>query len=219
MPLIAGYGAEAAIGRLMRLTSLHMSIDRTRATPCSTGRKREATGILDPGSSLQLQLLGCSGASSSVQGSVSMCHSSSSSSSSGSLGTAARRNTSLQELCLQCSEGLTDDELAAAAAALPDLRQLVIQGKSDDPAKYVSGVAGLLGSRLAAFSACRRLRDISLSCCDDLDGQQLVRQLPRISSLVSLQLIECPRVDISAMEQLEAAFRSEHGRLILMRTE
>lgn len=106
----AGYGAEAAIGRLTCLTSLHLSVDRREDSP---------------GNTLQLQLLGCGGAAGGSEGGATG-HSSSVRG-----GTSARRSMGLQELSLECTGQLSDDELAAAAAALPDLRRLEVGGYCD----------------------------------------------------------------------------------------
>ena len=115
----------------------------------------------------------------------------------------------LQKLSLECFGQLSDDELAAAAAALPDLRRLEVGG-------YYRGeykpLRGLVGSGLAAFSACRRLRDISLLLCEMLEGQQLVMQLPRINSLASLHIVDCPGVTRSKVRKLQAAFRRQDDR-------
>jgi hypothetical protein len=176
----AGCGAEAAIGQLTRLTSLHLSVDRREESP---------------GTTLQLQLLGWGGAaghSSSVHG-----------------GTSARSSMGLQELSLQCIGQLSDDELAAAAAALPDLRRLEVDGYSRE--EYVP-LRGLVGSGLAAFSACRRLRDISLRRCEVLEGQQLITQLPRVSSLASVLIFDGTRVSSAHVKELRAAFKHEHDR-------
>jgi hypothetical protein len=54
----------------------------------------------------------------------------------------------LQELSLQCIGRLSDDELAAAAVALPDLRRLEVLGTVNDA---YDSPRGLRGSRLAAF--------------------------------------------------------------------
>lgn len=182
-----GCGFEAAIGRLTRLTSLQIYIDRAQAAP----------------SPLQLQLLGCSGVSSTAG--VSGTRNSSAS------GRAIEGyNTSLRELSLEIGGQLSDDELAAAAKSLPDLRRLEVyracEGTGSSPC----------GAGLAAFSACQRLRDISLRRCSNLDGQQLVEQLPRIGSLATLQIVHCPGVGISAMRELRAAFKAEHGRRLLV---
>ena len=186
----AGCGAEAAIGQLTRLTSLHLSVDRGEETP---------------GTTLQLQLLGCSGAAGGSEGGAR-------GSGNGSRvcgDTTARRNMGLQELSFECFGQLSDDELAAAAAALPDLRRLEVDG-------YYRGeykpLRGLNGSGLAAFSACRRLRDICLRRCEEMRGQQLVTHLPRISSLASVLILDGSRVSNGDVKQLQAAFKHEHGR-------
>ena len=193
MTATAGCGAEAAIGRLTRLTSLLLSIDRT------------GTSASDPDRQLQLQLLGrslsASGAGSGSSSDETCCHA----------GMAASGNTSLHELDLECTQELFDGELAAAAAALPDLRQLTI---SQPSWRSCLGLQGLKGAGLAAFSACRRLRDSSLLSCSDLEGQQLVTHVPQISSLARLQLYGSMRrmATDSDARQLREAFYLEHGR-------
>ena len=209
--LTTGCGAEAAIGQLTRLTSLHMSIDRSipyRNVPPGgmphglqrlTRQQRNMHGV-----PLQLQHLGCSETPHIAGGS----RRSSSNGSGGSAADSTSRNTSLQELSLECMGPLSDDELSAAARAMPDLRRLDVVG-------CICGqyaLAGLFGARLAAFSACRRLRDISLRNAPNLDGRQLVRQLLQICSLASLQVRDCPGVNSKAVGELQAAFQAEHGR-------
>ncbi len=184
----AGCGTEAAIGQLTRLTSLHLSVDRREESP---------------GTTLQLQLLGCGGAAGGSGGGAAG-HSSSEHG-----GTSARSSMGLQELSLQCIGQLSDDELAAAAAALPDLRRLEVDGYSRE--EYVP-LRGLVGSGLAAFRACRRLRDISLRRCEVLEGQQLITQLPRVSSLASVLIFDGTRVSSAHVKELRAAFKHEHGR-------
>ena len=112
----------------------------------------------------------------------------------------------MQELSLECMGLLSDDELAAAAAALPDLRLLDINGRSGQDH------APLRGSGLVAFSACRRLRNVSLRRFDVLSGTQLVMQVPQIASLASLHIEDCPMVTSSAVEELRAVFQHKHGR-------
>jgi hypothetical protein len=185
----AGCGAEAAIGQLTRLTSLHLSVDRRKDSPDTT---------------LQLQLLDCSGAASGSDGGRS-------GSGSGSGRSSARSSMGLQELSLECIGPLAADELAAAAAALPDLRRLEVSGH---PYLNYGKLQGLVGSGLAAFGACQRLRNVLLRRCEDLEGQQLVMQLPQISSLASIQIENCWRVDSSVVGELQAAFRREHGRTL-----
>ena len=185
----AGCGAEAAIGQLTRLTSLHLSVDRREESP---------------GTTHQLQLLGCGRAAGGSEGGAA-----GHSSSDGRGGTAATRNMGLQELSFECFGQLSDEELAAAAAALPDLRRLEVDG-------YFRGeykpLRGFVGSGLAAFSACRRLRDICLRRCETMEGQQLVTHLPRISSLASVLILDGSRVSNGDVKQLQAAFKHEHGR-------
>jgi hypothetical protein len=183
--LFAGYGVEAAIGKLTRLTSLHLKLIRLENR--------------SPGSPLQLQLLGCGGAASSSE-------SGSGSSSDVCGGSTARSSMGLQELSLKCRGLLSDDELAAAAAALPDLRLLDLDGHSGQDC------APLCGSGLAAFSACRRLRNVSLRRFGDLEGTLLVMQVPQIASLASLHIEHCRTVTSSAATELQAAFRQKHGR-------
>lgn len=186
----AGCGIEAAIGQLTCLTSLHLSVGRTR------------TSLNTP---LKLQLLGCSGAAGGSSGG----RSGSGTSSNTCGGTVTRSNMGLQELSLQCIGRLSDDELAAAAAALPDLRRLEVSGH---PSLGYQPLRVLVGSGLAAFSACLRLRDISLRRCAALRGTQLVTQLPRISSLASVLIFDSSRVFNSNVQELQAAFRQQHGR-------
>jgi hypothetical protein len=187
----AGCGAEAAIGRLTRLTSLHLSVNRRKDSPDTP---------------LQLQLLGCGGAAGGSEGGAS----GSGRGSSVCGGTTARGNMGLQELSLECMEQLSDDELAAAAAALPDLRRLEVNGGYCGQNHLL--LQGLVGSGLAAFGACRRLWSICLRRCEVLEGQQLVAQLPRFSNLASVLISDCPGVDSSIVGELQAAFRCQHGR-------
>ena len=210
-----GRGAEAAIGQLTRLTSLHMSIDRMQSPPYQDmppEERRHALRRLARQRSmltavpLQLQQLGYSGAPREAGGSQG-----NSSSGSGSRGLAAgniARNTGLQQLTLECKGRLLDDELAAAAGAVPDLRRLRVVGGSTE----LHQLRGLSGAGLAAFNTCRRLRDITLLLGTDLQGQQLVAQLPQIATLNSVDFRECPGVDSSTVAQLQAAFQAEHGR-------
>jgi hypothetical protein len=200
--LPAGSGAEAAIGQLTRLTSLHMSVDRectallVEDDPPTMLRSRGIASV-----PLQLQLLGCGRPTSNPKGIVTIL-------SSASRVSAVRRNTGLQELALECRVPLSNVELAAAAASLPDLRQLTVTAPPDKPEVLRS----LHGARLAAFSACRRLHHISLQHCDDLEAQQLLAQLQQISSLASPKLFDCPKVDGSSVCKLQAAFQAEHDR-------
>jgi hypothetical protein len=184
----AGCGAEAAIGQLTFLTSLHLSVDRRKDSP---------------GTTLQLQLLGCGGASSSSEGGAT-CRSSNVCG-----GTSARSSMGLQELSLECMGHLSDDELAAAATPLPDLRRLEVNGYFGQPHLLLRG---LVGTGLAAFSACRRLRDISLRRCEVLEGQLLVTHLPQISSLASVFISDCPDVNSRDVGELQAAFRHQYSR-------
>ena len=153
---------------------------------------------------LQLQLLGCDRAAHAADGNGSGpgCD--------GSVGSwpAASRNTSLQELRLSCANWLSDDELAAAAVALPDLRRLSVTGGNNS----VDMLRGLSGAGLAAFTACRRLRHIELPCSAVLEGQQLVTHVPQLTSLTSVWLTKSPQVDSSTATELQAAFRAKHGR-------
>jgi hypothetical protein len=145
---------------------------------------------------LQLQLLGCDRAASAVGGDGSVTSSS-----------AAKRNTGLQELTLRCPNWLSDDELAAAAAALPDLRRLGVMGGNS-----LERMRGLTGAGLAAFTSCRRLRDIALPHSADLEAQQLLAQLPRLGALTSVKLRKSVGLDSSTVTELQAAFQAEHGR-------
>ena len=196
----AGCGAEAAIGQLTRLTSLLLSIDGVGTTAS------------DPAAPLQLQLLGRSvsagGAGNGSSSDQTRCPA----------GVAANSNTSLQELTLECTGQLLDDELAAAAAALPDLRRLKIsQPRWPD----CTGLWGFKGAGLAAFSACPRLRDISLWQCVDVECQQLVTHVPQVGSLARLQHVLKPKycsellgtdtADDDARRVCEA-FYLKHGR-------
>lgn len=151
----AGFGSEAAIGRLTRLTSLHLGICPEEGEP-----------------ELQLQLLGGSAAAnaavsggasttsdSSVGGGVITISDSSDSGGviSGGVNTISDSkssggvsntgdssvddrslqgyNTGLRELSLQASGLLSDDELAAAAGAVPDLRRLDVYRKYEGHAR------------------------------------------------------------------------------------
>jgi hypothetical protein len=93
----AGSGAEAAIGQLTRLTSLHMSVDQEctalldEADLPTMQRSRSTASI-----PLQLQLLGCGERTSNANGDITVTRSASCKS-------AARRNTNLQELTLECA--------------------------------------------------------------------------------------------------------------------
>ena len=192
----AGCGAEAAIGQLTRLTSLHLSVSRVKGRPSAT---------------LQLQLLGCGGAAGGSAGEVCGSGNGSGRSSDVCGGTAARSSIGLQELSLECRGPLSDSELAAAAAAVPDLRRLEVSGHFDQ--RNVP-LTGLTGSGLAAFTTCRRLRDVLLRHCACLEGQQLAMQLSQISSLASVQFENCPGVSSSDVGELRAAFRRRHGRTL-----
>lgn len=214
----AGCGAEAAIGQLTRLTRLDLSIHRQRidmAPADGPGTPQRAPQLSCGAVSssayvpLQVQLLGCGRLASAADGSVGVpdCHSSV-----GSKPTA-QRNTGLQELDFQCTSWLTDDELAAVAAALPDLRQLSVVGGGRS---VVGGgrmeefeLRGLTGAGLAAFTACRRLRDIRLPYSVDLDGQQLVAQLARLTSLTSIDFTQSYKMGSSAATELRAMFQAE----------
>jgi hypothetical protein len=142
--IMAGCGAEGFIGQLTRLTSLHMALNWRRVDTVPQLGCADARRACVP---LQLRLLGCNRAVSAAggDGSVPGC----SGSADGS--PAARRNTGLQELSLLCPDWLSDDELAAAAAALPDLRRLSIEGCKN---VRLNNVEGLSGAGLAAFSVC-----------------------------------------------------------------
>ena len=212
----AGCGAEAAIGQLTCLTSLHMSVERKRSPwyqdvppdemPHSLQRLTRSCSM-SAAVPLQLQQLGCSGALHRAGGS----RRNSSSSGAAAAGSTVR-NTGLQELSLECIGALSDDELAAAAGAMPDLRRLEVAGSEFAQNMLV----GLYGARLAEFSACRRLRDLSLRNGPNLDGQELVRQLPQLGSLASLKVRGSPWVKGNAVRELAAAFQAEHGRRLLV---
>ena len=117
----AGCGAEAAIGQLTRLTSLHLSIDRGARSLCFYDPLSELP--LPFSLPLQLHLLGCS-AQADDAGSATGASGCAAGGGDGSSLTAAGRNTGLQELSLECVMQLSDAELATAAAGLPDLRLL-----------------------------------------------------------------------------------------------
>jgi hypothetical protein len=189
----AGCGTGAAIGRLTQLTSLELSVG---ASPPVQGfhTEQQMQRWLDGNqrAPLQLQLLGCGGAASAAGAS-----------------SAAPRNTGLQELTLQPTVRLSYGEVAAAAAALPALRRLDIEGRGPQDGR---GVPGFSGAGLAAYTACRRLRDVSLTSCSQLEGPQLLEHLPNIEGLASLQLRDTPRVGDDAEEELQAAFQARHGR-------
>ena len=129
----AGHGAEAAIGQLTRLTSLILYMERQSVdtAPPDDPRTSQRAPQLTSGAAgsafvpLQLQMLGCGAAASAAGGEsgVPGC-------SSGAGSSLAKRNTSLQELMLCVSSWLSEDELAAAAEALPDLRQLWVRLKN-----------------------------------------------------------------------------------------
>lgn len=207
---VAGYGTEAAIGQLTCLTKLQMSVDRDRASRSTGKQVREAANMHGCRSPLQLQLLGggsdeaASGNCEDVTG-ASSC----SGSSGGGRAAGASRNTRLQDLSIECSGGLTDDEVAAAAGALPDLRQLEVIASPGQPADVA---ASLHGCGLATLSTCHRLQHFRLSVCANLDGRELAAHLPSIGSVVKLQLARCPGVDDSNIRELQAAFWAKHGR-------
>lgn len=200
-----GCGAEAAIGELTRLTRLDLSIVRAQdraVQPLPTSICNVASGPEPP--ELQLQLLGCSAAAETagIPPDASSCD--------GSIGGGSfvRRNTGLQDLNLVCKGWLSDGELAAAAAALPDLRQLSVSAG----AQRTPQLRGLFGAGLAAFSVCRRMQCLSLWGCIDLEAQQLVAQLPQLRALASLYLSECPRLSGDSVEKCQAAFQAENLR-------
>ena len=198
----AGCGAEASIGQLTRLTSLLLSVDRRLSPRLSAHWSTSSTCNGDR--RLQLQLLGGSGsgsdASNGSHGGNRSCPA----------GMAASGNTSLQELTLEWEPPLLDDELAAAAVALPDLRQLALRPSRD----ACPGLWGFKGAGLEAFGACHRLRDISLYQCNDVEGQQLVTHVPQISSHARLQLTNLmrPMVSDRDAQRLREAFHLKHGR-------
>jgi hypothetical protein len=68
---------------------------------------------------------------------------------------------------------------------------------------------GLTGAGLAAFTACRRLRDITLPYSADLDAQQVVAQLARLTSLTSIDVCDDLREEWNTMGELLAALRAE----------
>ena len=202
----AGCGAEAAIGQLTRLTSLHLSIDRGARDFCPSHPPPEPQLPLSP--PLQLHMLGCSAQADGDATSTTKC----ASGSSGGNGHAvvAGGNTGLQELSLECVMQLSDDELAAAAAGLPDLRRLVVAASRH----CMEPLRGMRGARLAAFSSCRRLRDVSIEYCAELQFQQLAAQLPALGALASLHLTKCPRVGRGSVRRLQAAFWAQHKRTL-----
>ena len=200
----AGYGTEAAIGRLTRLTKLHLSVDRDRASRCTRKRVREGVGTLERGSALQLL------DSSRAAGGV--CDDAGVSGGGGGGGSGGSRNTGLQNVVIECSGGLTDTDLAAAAAALPDLRQLELITIPGEPADWT---ASLRGAGLVALGACRRLTHLTLNRCINPEGRELAVQLPGIGSLQTLQLIgstRMDRVDDNSIRELQAAFQAKRGR-------
>ena len=155
--------------------------------------------MLECGLQLQLQLLGGGGAASGIRDDASI---------SGSGGGGAVRISSLLDVSIESSCGLTDDELVAAAGALPGLSQL----------KVIAAPASchrLRGPGLAALSACRRLSDLGLNRYTQLEGRELAAQLPGIGSLQTLQLTgsaSMDRVDDNSIRELQAAFQAKHGR-------
>jgi hypothetical protein len=199
---VAGCGAEASIGQLTCLTSLLLSVDK-RLSPHPPANRSASSCNGDR--RLQLQLLGssrtASDASNGSHGGITSCP----------VGMAASSNTSLQELTLEWVPPLLDDELAAAAVALPDLRRLAIRPSRGS----CPGLWGFTGAGLGAFGACHRLRDISLCQCNDVEGQQLVMHVPQISSLARLQLSSMlmrPMLSDSDAQRLREAFYLKHGR-------
>jgi hypothetical protein len=203
----AGCGAEAAIGQLTRLTSLHLSIDRG-AQPDNPYRleplPEPPLPLLPP---LQLHLLGCSA---QANGAGNATGASGCAGGGGGGLAMARRNTGLQELSLECVVRLSDDELATAAAGLPDLRLLHISASW----RFMEPLRGLRGGRLAAFSSCRRLREVSIENCAELQFRQLAAQLPALGALASLHLERCPRVGRGSVRRLQAAFWAQHKRAL-----
>jgi hypothetical protein len=197
---LAGYYAELAIGQLTRLTSLHMSLDRDRL---SFHNKELPLPQYPDYPPMQLHLLGCSAKADDASNPTSSCGG-------GGGIVMAGRNTSLQELSLECVTQLCDEELAAAAVALPDLRRLMVCTAT----RFGKPLPGLRGSGLAAFSSCRRLRDVSIDSCAELQFQQLAAQLPALGALASLHLKKCPRVDGGSVRRLQAAFRVRHQRTL-----
>ena len=151
---------------------------------------------------LQLQLLGCDTVARAAdgKGGIPGCQSGDGNR------PAAQRNTGLQELDFQCTDCLSDDELAAAAAALPDLRQLSIVAGTK---RWQCVLHGLSGAVLAAYTACRRLRDITLPYSADLDVQQVVAQLMRLTSLTSIYFRRTIRTNSGTVAELQAALQAE----------
>jgi hypothetical protein len=210
----AGCSVEAAIGQLTRLTRLDLSVHRQRSDmvpadgPCTLphGPQLSCGAAGSAYAPLQLQLLGCNGAASAVdgEGGAPGCYSGA-----GSSRPAGQRNTGLQELHLHCTKWLTDDELAAAAAALPDLRRLSVTAGIGNSACVLHGLSG---AALAAFSACRRLRDVTLPYrfeCADLNARQVVAQLAHLTSLTSIKFARTARVHSNTEMELKAAFRAK----------
>ena len=111
-------------------------------SPCSTGLQTPLVSR-DVASSasapLQLQLLGCAGVGAENGSSVS-----GSSGGGAGGGAGAARNTGLQDLALVCDGDLSDEELAAAAAALPNLRRLDV-AEGVDFLRVVEALPGLSG--------------------------------------------------------------------------
>lgn len=135
-----------------------MSVASDRASRCTRKRVREGAGTLERGSQLQLQLLGGGEAARGICDDASI---------SGSGGSGAVRTSSLLDVSIESSEGLKDDELAAASRALPGPRQLKVMAAPRRPA---DSAAGPRGPGPAALSACRGLQVLELDRCTNLDG-------------------------------------------------
>lgn len=129
--LLAGWGAEEAIGRLLRLTSLRLSVHKPRP-----GLDFGALSPWQPPP--PLQLLGSQAGSGGVGGSGGGSNGSNAASGAqaatghsaadGAPAAVGPRNTSLQRLALEVRGALSDAELAAAAAGLPSLQTLEVSG-------------------------------------------------------------------------------------------
>jgi hypothetical protein len=133
----AGCGAEAANGQPTRLTSLHMSVGWIGARPHRHVLPEEMPHSMQRLTRQRLELACVPLHLQRLGGS---------NSSNGSSGLAAGRNTSLQDLPLECMGQLSDDELAVAASALSDLRRLKVTGHDLAQDKLI----GLYDARLAA---------------------------------------------------------------------
>jgi hypothetical protein len=108
----AGYGAQAAIGQLTHLTSLLMCV-----AWMWTGTSPPLNGAPYP-APLQLNLLGCGSWQQRRHQLPQGCG--------GGSSAAGRVTRACNILTLQCDGWLSDEDLAAAAGALPDLRRIEV---------------------------------------------------------------------------------------------